>query len=73
MVLRDIVDIRDLFDSRDRGRGPDLPAQVEEMRLYLAAWLRRREEELREGRGVRVGPEPSDLGFSDEEIFGDMA
>jgi hypothetical protein len=65
--------MRDIFNARDRGRGPDLPAQVEEMRLYLAAWLRQREKELREGGGVGVDPDPSDLGFGDEDIFGDMA
>lgn len=70
MVFRDI---RDLFDPGHRGRRQDLPAQVEEMRLYLAAWLRQRERELREGRGTHVDPDPSDLGFSDEDIFGDMA
>lgn len=42
------------------------------MTLYLAAWLRQREEELRDGGGLEADPGPSDLHFDDEEVFGDM-
>ncbi|MGD2104842.1 MAG: hypothetical protein PVJ55_07010 [Anaerolineae bacterium] len=63
----------DIFRANDRNGRQDLSEQVEEMTLYLASWLRRRENKLRGRRGPELAPGPSDLPFDDKAIFGDMA
>ena len=41
------------------------------MKLYLAAWLRRREEQL-QGGDIDVASAPSDLGKDGDDIFGSL-
>jgi len=62
---------RDIFRAGEDRTTRDLPAQVEEMRLYLAAWLRRREEQL-QGGDIDVASAPSDLGKDGDDIFGSL-
>jgi len=76
--------VKSLFKRSD-DNAQDLTGQVEEMRLYVAAWLRQRRRQLVQPGGAAPSPVPaaSDLrgperaraggdGGAVDDIFGDL-